>query len=116
MPLSSRAVAVVEEAAKLWDDSGLAFPGTRPGRPLSENMHAKPIKALGFDAVTHGFRTRSRPRRSHHLAKRCYARSEGEKSAGVAVWRAGGGGRAEPSVGTKSGNMPAHVYTDTGGS
>ena len=37
--------------------------------------------------------------------KRRSARSEGEKSAGVAAWRAGGGGRSGPSTGTKSGNM-----------
>ena len=29
----------------------------RPGRPLSENTHAKLLKELGFDAVTHGFRS-----------------------------------------------------------
>ncbi len=57
VPLSSRAEAVVEETAKLWDGGGLIFPGTQPGRPLSENMHAKPLKELGFEAVTHGFRS-----------------------------------------------------------
>ena len=29
----------------------------RPGRPLSENTHAKQLKELGFEAVTHGFRS-----------------------------------------------------------
>ena len=37
--------------------------------------------------------------------KRRSARSEGEKSAGVAAWRSTGAGRAELSMGTKSGNM-----------
>ena len=39
--------------------------------------------------------------------KRRSARSEGEKSAGVAAWRAGGGGRAEALAGMSSGNMGA---------
>ena len=29
----------------------------RPGRPLSEKTHAKMLRELGFDAVTHGFRS-----------------------------------------------------------
>ena len=45
-------------------------------------------------------RGRTRPRRRS-------ARSEGEKSAGVAARRADGGGRAGPSAGTRSGNMGA---------
>ena len=35
----------------------LSFPGMRAGRPLSENTHAKMVRKLGFDAVTHGFRS-----------------------------------------------------------
>ena len=45
------------DAAELSDGSGLVFPGMRPGRPLSENTHAKLLRELGFDAVTHGFRS-----------------------------------------------------------
>ena len=33
------------------------FPGGRRGRPLSGNTHAKLLRELGFDAVTHGFRS-----------------------------------------------------------
>ena len=33
------------------------FPGQRRGRPLSENTYAKLLRELGFDAVTHGFRS-----------------------------------------------------------
>ena len=57
VPLSSRAVAVLEEATALSDGSGLLFPGTRPGRPLSENTHSKLLRELGFATVTHGFRS-----------------------------------------------------------
>ena len=57
VPLSKRALEVLAEAADLSDGSGLVFPGMRPGRPLSENTHATLLRELGFDAVTHGFRS-----------------------------------------------------------
>ena len=57
VPLSNRALEVLAGAAELSDGSGLVFPGTRRGRPLSENTHAKLLRELGFDAVTHGFRS-----------------------------------------------------------
>ena len=57
VPLSDRAVEVLGDAADLSDGSGLVFPGARRGRPLSENTHAKLLRELGFDAVTHGFRS-----------------------------------------------------------
>ena len=57
VPLSARALDVLAEAAELSDGSGLIFPGARQDRPLSENTHAKLLRELGFDAVTHGFRS-----------------------------------------------------------
>ena len=57
VPLSGRALEVLAEAADLSDGTGLVFPGARAGRPLSENTHAKLLRELGFDAVTHGFRS-----------------------------------------------------------
>ncbi len=57
VPLSSRALEVLADAADLSDGSGLVFPGARRGRPLSGNTHAKLLRELGFDAVTHGFRS-----------------------------------------------------------
>ena len=57
VPLSDRALEVLAEAGELSDGSGLVFPGVRRGRPLSENTHAKLLRELGFDAVTHGFRS-----------------------------------------------------------
>ena len=50
VPLSNRALEVLDAAAELSDGSGLVFPGARPGRPLSENTHAKLLRELGFDA------------------------------------------------------------------
>ena len=44
-------------AAGLSDGCALVFSGMRPGRPLSENTHAKLLREPGFDAVTHGFRS-----------------------------------------------------------
>ncbi len=57
VPLSARALEVLAEVAELADGSGLIFPGMRAGRPISENTHAKLLRELGFDAVTHGFRS-----------------------------------------------------------
>ena len=57
VPLSERALEVLAAAAELSDGSGLLFPGARRDRPLSENTHAKLLRELGFDAVTHGFRS-----------------------------------------------------------
>ena len=57
VPLSGRAIEALAEAAELSDGTELVFPGVRPGRPLSENTHAKLLRELGFDAVTHGFRS-----------------------------------------------------------
>lgn len=55
IPLSRRAVAVLERAQGLDDD--LVFPGTRKGRPLSDATLLKLIRENGFDVDIHGFRT-----------------------------------------------------------
>jgi len=57
VPLSARAVEILREAEKLADGSGLVFPGTKRGRPLSDMTLSKLVKELGFDADVHGFRT-----------------------------------------------------------
>jgi integrase len=57
VPLPPRAVEVLKEAQKFSDASGLVFPGTKPGRPLSDMTLLKLVKQLGFDASVHGFRT-----------------------------------------------------------
>ncbi|WP_108815668.1 tyrosine-type recombinase/integrase [Loktanella sp. Alg231-35] len=56
VPLSPRAVAVLQEAAKLRDQSGLIFPSAR-GKVLSDMTLSKLVKELGFDVDVHGFRT-----------------------------------------------------------
>ena len=57
---SGRILEVVAEDEDLSDGPRLAFPGVCPGRPLSESTHVKPLRELGFDAMTHGFRSSGR--------------------------------------------------------
>lgn len=57
VPLSPRAVAILEAAQALKDGSGLVFPGTKMGRPLSDMTLSKLVKELAFEADVHGFRT-----------------------------------------------------------
>lgn len=55
IPLSTRALAVVDRAKGL--DADLVFPGTKPGKPLSDATLLKLIRENGFDVDIHGFRT-----------------------------------------------------------
>lgn len=57
VPLSPRAITVLSEAEALADGSGLVFPGTKVGRPLSDMTLSKLVKELGFKVDVHGFRT-----------------------------------------------------------
>ena len=57
VPLSGRALEILREAEALADGSGLVFPGTKPGKPLSDMTLSKLVKELGFEADVHGFRT-----------------------------------------------------------
>jgi len=57
IPLSARAVAILEDAKALGDGTGLVFPGTKAGKALSDMTLSKLVKELGFDADIHGFRT-----------------------------------------------------------
>ncbi len=57
VPLSGRALEILREAETLADGSGLVFPGTKPGKPLSDMTLSKLVKELGFEADVHGFRT-----------------------------------------------------------
>lgn len=60
VPLSTQAIEVLGAA---WLRAGaptsgdLVFPGSRPGRPLSDMTMSKLVKELGFDVDIHGFRT-----------------------------------------------------------
>ncbi|MGQ3671187.1 tyrosine-type recombinase/integrase [Xanthobacter sp. TB0136] len=57
VPLSPRALSILDAAKGLDDGSGLIFPGTKQSRPLSDMTLSKLIKELGFIADVHGFRT-----------------------------------------------------------
>lgn len=57
IPLSKRAVEVLEAAKALGDGTGLVFPSPTTGKALSDMTLSKRVKELGFDADVHGFRT-----------------------------------------------------------
>lgn len=56
VPLSDRATAVLREADRLRDGTGLVFPSPR-GKVLSDNTLSKLMRENGIDAVPHGFRS-----------------------------------------------------------
>ena len=60
VPLSSRALEIIEEARALDDGSGLIFPSsTKRGKPLSDMTLMKMLQRIGFAdrATVHGFRS-----------------------------------------------------------
>ncbi|MDD9993200.1 MAG: integrase arm-type DNA-binding domain-containing protein [Rhodospirillales bacterium] len=57
VPLSGRALEILDEAQALVDESNLIFPGTRPGKPLSDMTLSKLMRDLDLDGVPHGFRS-----------------------------------------------------------
>lgn len=57
IPLTPRAVAILEDAKAISDGSELVFPGTKTGKPLSDMTLSKLVKELGFPVDVHGFRT-----------------------------------------------------------
>ena len=56
VPLSEAALAVLQQAQPLADDSGVVFPSARGGL-LSKLAIAKLVRDLGIGAVPHGFRS-----------------------------------------------------------
>ena len=56
VPLSGRALAVLQEARALADGSLVVFPSAR-GVPLTGEAIAKLVRGLGIGAVPHGFRS-----------------------------------------------------------
>ncbi|MDE0367081.1 MAG: tyrosine-type recombinase/integrase [Gammaproteobacteria bacterium] len=56
VPLSPRAVAILDEARGVADKSGLVFPSPT-GRVLSDSTLSKLLRELGVGAVPHGFRS-----------------------------------------------------------
>ena len=57
VPLSGRALEILNEARAIADGSGLIFPGTRTGKPLSDMTLSKLMPNLSLDGVPHGFRS-----------------------------------------------------------
>ena len=57
VPLCDRAMAILDEARAIADGSGLIFPGTRTGKPLSDMTLSKLMRDLSLDGVPHGFRS-----------------------------------------------------------
>ena len=57
VPLSRRALEVLSDATAIADGSGLLFPGTKYGKPLSDATLSKLLRDLGIQAVPHGFRS-----------------------------------------------------------
>ncbi len=61
IPLSERAVELLTEAKAIGevqgDQSGLVFPGTKPGKPISDMTLTKLVKGMGYDVHVHGFRS-----------------------------------------------------------
>ncbi|MEQ1718055.1 MAG: site-specific integrase, partial [Hyphomicrobium sp.] len=58
VPLSKRAMGILQEMRKDHPDSGLVFPGSE-GTALSDMTFTKLIRAMGYGAraTTHGFRS-----------------------------------------------------------
>ena len=57
VPLSDRALAVLQEARDLDDGSGLVFPAPAGRKPMSDSTLSKLLRERGVDAVPHGFRS-----------------------------------------------------------
>jgi integrase len=67
VPLSSRALAILEEMAKLGKD-GFIFLGHRGGRPLSGNVLLTLMRRIGVERYTvHGFRSSFRDWAAEHM-------------------------------------------------
>ena len=56
VPLSPRALEVLDGAAELFDGAGLVFPSPT-GRVLNHATMTSLLRGLGIDAVAHGFRS-----------------------------------------------------------
>ena len=57
VPLSTRALEILDEAWELDDGSGLVFPAPTGGKATSASTLSKLLRELDIDAVPHGFRS-----------------------------------------------------------
>src|SRR5688572_6984579 len=53
VPLSARCLEILDQVRDLRRDDALVFPGTIPGRPLSDMTFTKLMRDAGVDAVPH---------------------------------------------------------------
>ena len=87
VPLSPRAIEILDAARALADDSGLVFPSRR-GKPLSDMTLSKLLKEQGIPAVPHGFRSSFRTGR-----RRNQSPQRGRRGGARASDQGQGGGR-----------------------
>ncbi len=57
VPLSNRALEILNEARAHDDGSGLVFPGSTGRKPISVSTLSNLLRELDIDAVPHGFRS-----------------------------------------------------------
>ncbi|MDX8409796.1 MAG: integrase arm-type DNA-binding domain-containing protein [Mariprofundales bacterium] len=63
VPLSRQVVEIINTVRDIYGEEGLIFPGTRPGRAMSDNTLNMALRAMGYDGkthVAHGFRAMAR--------------------------------------------------------
>ena len=86
VPLSDRAVAILEEARERFGDDGLLFPSNRKQGPLSNESFRMLTNRLGIEAVPHGFRSSFRDwlgectSASWAIAEACLAHASAERA------------------------------------
>ena len=86
VPLSGRAVEVLEEARKRFGGEGLLFPSNRKQGALSNESFRMTLNRLGFNAVPHGFRSSFRDwlgectSASWAVAEACLAHASAERA------------------------------------
>ncbi len=57
IPLTQAALGVLEKARQWSDDSGLVFPSSKSGKPISTETLSRLLKRRGIGCVPHGFRS-----------------------------------------------------------
>jgi integrase len=57
VPLSARALELLEQARALSPNDGWIFPGSKPGKSLSNMTFLKACRRIAADITTHGFRS-----------------------------------------------------------
>ena len=86
VPLSERAVELLEEARDRFGGDGLVFPSNRKQGALSNESFRMTLNRLGIDAVPHGFRSSFRDwlgectSASWAVAESCLAHASAERA------------------------------------